>query len=206
VGLPLLAWLLVCLKRRHRRKVEDRRAAASGFPTQDARRAGARSATPELWGPHQVNISPQTPIHAMLTRRLQHMHHTKGWEYSNDPAIIGGRTLTSSSKLGRKSKRESSRRSQRDQPEMVQNYDSGPPSRPSASRQQSAKGKGRATDEIMPVSSHSSHMTPTDRSRSRSQRRRDPDSDLERDAPDDSQHQRRLREVRGTQRRRDDLR
>lgn len=55
VGLALLAWLAVWLKRRHRRKLEKTRAAASGFdpekrPANDPR----RSATPDLWGPHQM--------------------------------------------------------------------------------------------------------------------------------------------------------
>lgn len=54
VGLGLLTWLLIWLKRRHRRKVDERRAAMSGFPTEPEKRAGARSATPDLWGPHQV--------------------------------------------------------------------------------------------------------------------------------------------------------
>ncbi|KAJ9606505.1 hypothetical protein H2200_009466 [Cladophialophora chaetospira] len=190
VGLPLLAWLLVWLKRRHRRKLEAQRAAASGFPTSDEKRAGARSATPELWGPHQ------------------HMHHTKGWEYHNDPAILGTGALASSSKRNRRSKRESASRtgsSRRDGPEMTDFINSRPASRPPASRQQSSKGKARAADEIMQVDSHGSHMTPEDRSRSRSQRRRDPDSDLEGNA-DDPEHQRRLREVRGTRRKRGDPR
>ena len=54
VGLGLLTWLLIWLKRRHRRKLDERRAAVSGFPTESEKRAGARSATPDLWGPHQV--------------------------------------------------------------------------------------------------------------------------------------------------------
>ena len=62
-GLIGLAFLLVWLKRRHRRKVEARRAALSGFPTPNEKRGGARSATPDLWGPHQ------------------HMHATNGWQY-----------------------------------------------------------------------------------------------------------------------------
>lgn len=54
LGLALLAWFCVWLKRRHRRKVDERRAAASGFPTAAEKRGGAQSATPDLWGPHQV--------------------------------------------------------------------------------------------------------------------------------------------------------
>ncbi|OCT54418.1 hypothetical protein CLCR_00954 [Cladophialophora carrionii] len=189
VGLPLLAWLMVWLKRRHRRKLEAARAAASGFPTNDEKRAGARAATPELWGPHQ------------------HMHHTKGWEYHNDPAIVGSSAMASSSgRRDRKLKRESSsHHNRRDHPEMTQFSDSRPVSRPSASRRQSSKGKARAGDEITPVDSHGSHMGAASRSRSRSQPRREPDSDLERDA-DDSQHERRLREVRGSRRKKDNPR
>ncbi|KIW72126.1 hypothetical protein PV04_00346 [Phialophora macrospora] len=189
VGLPLFAWLLVCLKRRHRRKLEDRRAAASGFPTSDEKRAGARSATPELWGPHQ------------------HMHYTKGWEYHNDPTIVGSGALASSSgQRDRKLKRESSsHHNQRGHAEMTQFGDSRPTSRPPASRRHSSKGKSRAGDEIRPVDSRGSHMAPANRSRSRSQRRRDPDSDLERDTAD-PQHERRLREVRGGHRKRDNPR
>jgi hypothetical protein len=54
IGLPLLAWALIWLKKRHRRKLDVQRAAASGFPTEQEKRGGARSATPDLWGPHQV--------------------------------------------------------------------------------------------------------------------------------------------------------
>lgn len=65
VGLGLLAWGAIWLRRRHHRKVEQRRAAASGFPTADEKRDGARSATPELWGPHQVSgfsVLPKAPL------------------------------------------------------------------------------------------------------------------------------------------------
>jgi len=182
VGFALLAWLATWLKRRHGRKIEERRAAASGFPTTTDMRGGARSATPDLWGPHQ------------------HMHYTKGWEYSNDPAIIGGGVLASSSnKRDRRSKRlSSSQRKHSDRAEMAEVGRSRPP----ASRQPSSlKGKARATDEIMVVGSNETQ--PTDRSRSRSERRRDPDSDLERNDAD-SEHQRRLREVRGSRRKKDD--
>jgi len=62
VGLAFLAWLAVWWKRRHRRKLEAQRAAASGFnydpekrPANDPR----RSATPDLWGPHQMMQATQ---------------------------------------------------------------------------------------------------------------------------------------------------
>lgn len=53
VGFALLAWFLVWLKRRHRRKVESQRAAMSGLPVVNEKRA-TRGPTPDLWGPHQV--------------------------------------------------------------------------------------------------------------------------------------------------------
>ncbi len=198
VGLPLLAWLFVWLKRRHRRKLEQQRAAASGFPTNEEKRAGARSATPELWGPHQVgNLCDHVACYADTAPK--HMHHTKGFEYHNDPAILGSGALASSSKRDRRSKRRtSSRRNPPDIPETTEFSGSRPTSRPTESRQLSSRGKARGTDEIMPVDSQASYVGHADRSRSRSQR--DPDSDIERNA-DDADHQRRLREVRGSRRR-----
>lgn len=81
VGLAFLAWLAVRLKRRHQRKLESQRAAASGFgydpekrPANDPR----RSATPDLWGPHQM------------------MQATQGYGY--DTEIVGGSTRRSSKK------------------------------------------------------------------------------------------------------------
>ena len=53
VGFALLTWLAVWLKRRHRRKVAEKRAAMSGLPTTNEK-GGHRAATPDLWGPHQV--------------------------------------------------------------------------------------------------------------------------------------------------------
>ena len=58
LGLGALAWLLVWLKKRHRRKVDERRAQLGGFPTEREKAAGARSATPDLWGPHQACNHP----------------------------------------------------------------------------------------------------------------------------------------------------
>ena len=54
IGFGLIAWGAVWFKRRHQRKVDQRRSATSGFPTENEKRDGARSATPDLWGPHQV--------------------------------------------------------------------------------------------------------------------------------------------------------
>lgn len=207
VGLPLLAWLLVWLKRRHRRRLEEQRAAASGFPTEDGKRMGARAVTPELWGPHQVMKMSEITFVIMLTPSFQHMHYTKGWEYHNDPAIVGvGANASSSSKRDRRLQRQSSSQyDQRDQPEMAEYGGSRRSSRPPASRRESSKGKTRAIDEITPVDSRGSHVNPADRSRSRSQRRRDPNDDVERTVSD-TQHERRLREVRGSQRKKDDQR
>jgi len=62
VGLIALTWLAIWLKRRHRRKIEAQRAALSGFghdpegrPTNIIR----HSATPSLWGPHQMMQATQ---------------------------------------------------------------------------------------------------------------------------------------------------
>ncbi|KIX94040.1 uncharacterized protein Z520_10377 [Fonsecaea multimorphosa CBS 102226] len=178
VGFALLTWLAIWFKRRQHRKSEERRAAASGFPPADGRGDG-RAATPDIWGPHQ------------------HMHYTKGWEYHNDPAVLGGGALAaSSSKRDRRSKRLSSQRKHRDIPEMTEMDGSRPPA---SRRHSSSKGKDRATDEIRPVESETRHA---DRSRSRSTKQRDLDSDTERSQVD-SEHQRRLREVRGTRRKKD---
>ncbi|ETN38460.1 uncharacterized protein HMPREF1541_06495 [Cyphellophora europaea CBS 101466] len=54
IGLGALAWLLIFLRNRHRRKLDERRAQIGGFPTEREKARGAQSATPDLWGPHQV--------------------------------------------------------------------------------------------------------------------------------------------------------
>jgi hypothetical protein len=56
VGLGGLAWLLVFLRNRHQRKLDERRAQIGGFPNAREKAMGARAATPDLWGPHQVRI------------------------------------------------------------------------------------------------------------------------------------------------------
>jgi len=176
VGLAFLTWLAIWLKRRHRRKVEERRAAVSGFPGPNEKRDGARSATPDLWGPHQ------------------HMHHTKGWEYHNDPSAMGSGALATTADRHdtRRSKKVSSSQSnRRDRNEMTETTGRAP-----ASRQHSSKDKGKARDEAVPLDPE---VGPADRSRSRSQKRRNPESDVEKN---DSEHQRRLREVRGARRKR----
>ena len=66
VGLSGVAVLAVCLKRRHARKIDERRAASSGFST--ARGGGSPEIGHgrDMWGPHQ------------------HMAHTGGWDYTTD--------------------------------------------------------------------------------------------------------------------------
>lgn len=62
IGLGLLAWLAVWLKRRHRRNVDEKRAQASGFRHDPEKRSGENpggSATPDLWGPHQMMHATQ---------------------------------------------------------------------------------------------------------------------------------------------------
>ncbi|KAK5082695.1 hypothetical protein LTR05_006575 [Lithohypha guttulata] len=72
IGLALLAWLAVWLKRRHRRKLENLRATASGFSYDPEKRPAngiRRSATPDLWGPHQM------------------MQATQGYGYASDEIV-----------------------------------------------------------------------------------------------------------------------
>ncbi|EXJ79340.1 hypothetical protein A1O3_08842 [Capronia epimyces CBS 606.96] len=153
VGFALLTWLAIWLKRRHGRKVEERRATISGFPTASEKRDGAHSATPDLWGPHQ------------------HMHHTKGWEYSEGRGVMGSGALgaAAAGKPGRQSKRLSSSKDRhyRNHNEMADEN-----SRPIASRQQSSKGKARASDEAVELDPE---IVETDGSRDRGQKRRNPE-------------------------------
>ena len=93
IGLGLIAFLAICLKRRHRRKLDEKRATLSGFPAPppSARhRTPTPSLGPELWGPHQ------------------HMAHTHGWEYSHEQDS----TLASGGVLGAEKKRKNIRRDQ----------------------------------------------------------------------------------------------
>jgi hypothetical protein len=74
VGLGLIAFLAVYLKRRHRRKLEEKRASLSGFHPASPpgrNRTPTPSLGPELWGPPQ------------------HMAHTNGWKYSNEQNTTG---------------------------------------------------------------------------------------------------------------------
>jgi len=97
-GLVFIAILAVCLKRRHRRKVEENRATLSGFAPPPS---SSRGRTPEpnigqdLWGPHQ------------------HMAHTRGWEYNHeqedaaagDLGVLGGDAEKRGSRKARRSKK-----------------------------------------------------------------------------------------------------
>lgn len=64
VGLSALAVLAIYLKRRHTRKLEERRAALSGFPAAQGASSPHIGHGQDMWGPHQ------------------HMAHTRGWEYT----------------------------------------------------------------------------------------------------------------------------
>lgn len=93
IGLGFIAFLAVCLKRRHRRKLDEKRAALSGFPAPPSsgrNRTPTPSLGPELWGPHQ------------------HMAHTQGWEYSHEQDD----TLTPGGGVGREKKSKKIRREQ----------------------------------------------------------------------------------------------
>lgn len=96
VALGGLAFLAVWLKRRHKRKAEEKRAALSGFPI-EREKAGSRASTANL---------------ESLFGPAQHMAATRGWEYpdeSNGPAAaaIAGEKR----RFTRNSQRHSSRRS-----------------------------------------------------------------------------------------------
>jgi hypothetical protein len=54
IGFGLIAWGAVWWRKRHEANLDRQRAAMSGFPNEAEKRGGARAATPDLWGPHQV--------------------------------------------------------------------------------------------------------------------------------------------------------
>jgi hypothetical protein len=92
VGLGLIALIAVYLKRRHRRKLDEKRASLSGFPPAGRGLTPTPTPGPELWGPHQ------------------HMAHTRGWEYSHEQDD----TLASGGVLGPRTKSKKARRDQRE--------------------------------------------------------------------------------------------
>jgi hypothetical protein len=197
VGFALLAWGAVWFKRRHRRKVEQRRTALSGFAAGDEKR-NTRAATPDLWGPHQVRsesgLSFTLSCHA--DPELKHMHHNNGWEYG-DPALMGSGAVAANGDnrdAERRSKRVSTSRHKGQSRASVTELGPRPPS---TSRQQSSsKGTSRARNQVVSVEPE---ITPAaSRSRSRGQKVRNADGDLERNG--DQGHERRLREVRGSRR------
>ncbi|KAI1622536.1 hypothetical protein EDD37DRAFT_635273 [Exophiala viscosa] len=175
LGFVLLTWGAIWLKRRHRRKVEERRAAMSGLPKANEK-GGHRAATPDLWGPHQ------------------HMQHTHGFEYAN-PSIMGSGAVVagapaSNERGDRRSKRVSSTQRKHHETETTERG-----GRPADSRRHSSKGKTRGRDSAAEVESE---ITPVVGERSRDRRRRGPDDETE--SRSDRKHQRRLREVRGSRR------
>ena len=143
VGFIFLAWLAVFLKKRHRRKVDQRRAAVSGFPNQEEKREGARAATPDLWGPHQ------------------HMAATKGWEYH----LNQGGAARNGEEDGHERKR--SKRERRTPSDMAE-IDS----RPATSRQTSSRGKGKGRVHTSDLASRSPDAL-ENRSRSHTRRKRE---------------------------------
>ncbi|KIW12343.1 hypothetical protein PV08_09620 [Exophiala spinifera] len=183
VGFALLAWLLVWLKRRHRRKVESQRVAMSGLPVV-SEKDSTRGPTPDLWGPHQ------------------HMHHTQGFEYPVASTMGSGALNASDDRRdNRHSKRGSSSQPKRQgRSEMTDVA-----GRPSASRRRSSKGKARARDSTAEIGPE--QISPVERDRSTSHRRRDRDRDRGRErsmeSASDINHQQRLREVRGARRQKD---
>lgn len=100
IGLTGLAFLAVWLKRRHRRKVEARRAVASGFTQDPEKRAPndpRQSATPDLWGPHQMMQATQgygyategnSEIHPESSKRASHRGRKAGTSRDPDKEIL----------------------------------------------------------------------------------------------------------------------
>lgn len=118
------------------------------------------------------------------------MDHTHGYEYHDGQQVLGSGALGTAN--AKREKRKSKRQKSREQTEMAQMND-----RPPSSIEHSSKGKSRPLERIV---SNEPEIGPVERDRSRSQRRRDPDSDIE--TGSNSEHHRRLREVRGSRRNR----
>ena len=118
------------------------------------------------------------------------MDQTHGYEYQDGQQVVGSGALGVAN--SNRERRKSNRQQSRDQTEMAQINDRRP-----ASRRHSSKGKSRPLERIV---SDEPEIGPVERDRSRSQRRRDPDSDIE--GGSNPEHNRRLREVRGSRRNR----
>ncbi|KAJ9635753.1 hypothetical protein H2204_005713 [Knufia peltigerae] len=179
VGFALLAWLGVWLKRRHRRKVESQRAALSGLPVVNEKRA-TRGPTPDLWGPHQ------------------------GYEYPVASTMGSGALgAIDERRDNRRSKRQSSSHSKRQSRTEMTDLASRPP----ASRRQSSQGKGKGRARNSAAEIDPEQISPVERDRSTSHRRRDRERERERtrsrEGAGDGNHQQRLREVRGVRRKKD---
>jgi len=143
VGLALLALLAVCLKRRHRRKLEAKRASASGFPI-DREKAGSRASNANL----EALFGP-----------AQHMAATRGWEYPHDqdkaletgPAASGSQRKES----GKVRREHSGRGKDRDRIDVheVGGEDSiteigSSPSRPGPRKTKSQRRRERETEQV----------------------------------------------------------
>lgn len=95
VGLGGLAFLAVWLKRRHKRKVDEKEAARSGFPI-EREKAGSRASTANL---------------ESLFGPAQHMAATRGWEYPDENDGAAAAALAGENRRStRASRRNSSRR------------------------------------------------------------------------------------------------
>jgi type II secretory pathway pseudopilin PulG len=95
IGLGGLAFLAVWLKRRHKRKAEEKQAALSGFPI-EREKAGSRASTANL---------------ESLFGPAQHMAATRGWEYPDESDGAAAAALAGEKRRStRASRRHSSRR------------------------------------------------------------------------------------------------
>ena len=97
VGFAILAGLALWLKRRHRRKVEQNRAVASGFPANQEKRGRSASsaALEDMFGPHQ------------------HQDLTQGYNYTTDQRKVLGLAGFGAA-IREKSRQSRERRRQRD--------------------------------------------------------------------------------------------
>lgn len=174
IGLGALAWLLTFLKKRHRRKVNERRAQLGGFPTEREKAAGATAATPELWGPHQVSDTGHNI--SSFPDRTKHMHATQGWEYGDMAVGAVPRDRTDrADRGGRNERKRSKRRSLKPGSKATDAVTGVSEVRPPASRGQSSKGNRAINSDAIEVQRDPSH------SRSRTRKPRGSRFDFDRD-------------------------